>query len=158
MGVEIERKYLVEGHAWKSESITVLPIRQGYLARKPRRSVRVRVSGERAFLTIKGKTVGFTCPEYEYEIPVADANELLDNVVALPIIQKMRHIVNYRGHVWEVDVFLGDNEGLIVAEIELNDEEETFVSPPWLGSEVTNDSRYKNVNLVRLPYKEWDHV
>ena len=154
MGREIERKFLVKGEAWRGLVPGVL-YRQGYLCGAKERTVRVRVAGEKAFLTIKGLTVGATRTEYEYEIPVNDAQTMLDDLAEKPLIEKIRYKIPYEGLTWEVDEFLGDNAGLIVAEVELTGEEQTFVKPAWVGEEVTADPRYFNSNLARHPFRQW---
>ena len=154
MGVEIERKFLVTGEAWRSLGIPSL-MRQGYLSLDPERTVRVRIEGDQAFLTIKGKSQGATRGEWEYPIPVAEAAELLDTLCQQPLVEKIRHRIPGGPHTWEVDEFLGANAGLVVAEIELGSENETFEKPEWLGPEVTDDSRYFNSNLIRHPYSAW---
>jgi adenylate cyclase len=151
---EIERKFLVTGDGWRAGAAAT-PIRQGYLAADSERSVRVRVSGERAFLTIKGTLSGFTRAEYEYEIPVADAHELLDGLCLRPLIEKTRHTLRHAGVEWVVDAFTGDNAGLVVAEVELESEDQAIDLPAWVGAEVTDDPRYLNVNLARHPYSAW---
>ena len=155
MGREIERKFLVTDGSWR-DSATATPFRQGFLSTAPERTVRVRAAGGRGTLTIKSKNVGAVRAEYEYEIPITDAEELLDTLCERPLIEKVRHVVEHEGHTWEVDVFEGDNAGLIVAEIELESDGEEFASPAWLGDEVTDDPRYFNSNLVKHPYKDWD--
>jgi adenylate cyclase len=152
MGTEIERKFLVQGTDWRHA--TSVPFSQGYLNRDKERTVRVRIAGDKAFLTIKGVTQGATRAEFEYEIPVADAEHLL-KLSDGPIVQKNRYVVVYEGSRWEVDEFLGDNAGLVVAEIELSSEDQQFSRPPWLGREVTHDSRYFNSNLASHPYSNW---
>lgn len=154
MGVEIERKFLLVGEQWRGLGQPVL-LRQGYLSSDPRRVVRVRTEGARATLTIKGKSVGATRGEWEYEIPLADANELLDQLCEQPIIEKYRSRIPYAGLVWEVDEFLGANRGLLFAEVELASEQQQFDKPAWVGAEVTDDPRYYNSSLVRLPFSQW---
>jgi adenylate cyclase len=152
MPVEIERKFLVAGTGWRLAN--GVRYRQGYLSRQKGCTVRVRVAGEKAFLTIKGITTGISRAEFEYEIPVADAEELM-KLCDGPIIDKIRRIVNYQGFNWEVDEFMGENAGLIVAEIELEQEDQPFERPDWVGEEVTGDSRYRNSSLVFHPYRTW---
>jgi adenylate cyclase len=152
MATEIERKFLVQGTDWRH--VAGVPFSQGYLNRDKERTVRVRIAGDKAFLTIKGVTQGATRAEFEYEIPVADAEHLL-KLSDGPIVQKNRHVIVHEGSTWEVDEFLGDNAGLVVAEIELSSEDQQFSRPPWLGMEVTHDSRYFNSNLARHPYSSW---
>ena len=154
MGREIERKFLVKGEAWRGLAQGV-PYCQGYLCRAKERTVRVRLAGNKAFLTIKGLSVGASRAEYEYEIPVADARAMLDELAEGPLIEKIRHKIPYAGLIWEVDEFLGDNAGLIVAEVELDSEEQPFDKPDWAGEEVTNDARYVNSNLTRCPFRQW---
>lgn len=154
MGVEIERKFLVTGDAWRKLGQPVL-LRQGYLSTTPERTVRVRVEGEGATITIKSKSVGATRGEWEYPLPLTDANELLDRVCEQPIIEKHRSRIVMGAHTWEVDEFLGANQGLLFAEIELASEDEAFDKPDWIGEEVTNDRRYYNSSLIRLPFSQW---
>lgn len=152
MAIEIERKFLVAGTAW-CDATGVL-FSQGYLNRDKERTVRVRIAGEKAFLTIKGLTKGASRAEYEYEIPVADGEQLL-KLCEKPIIEKIRRIVSHDGATWEVDEFLGENAGLVVAEIELQSEDQVFTRPEWLGEEVTHDSRYFNSSLANHPFSRW---
>jgi len=155
MATEIERKFLVLNDGWRRQAAPGIFMRQGYLSGGEQSSIRVRLQGEQAFLNIKSATLGVRRREYDYSIPVDDANEILDHLCAGPIIEKTRYEVEYAGHVWEVDVFEGDNAGLIVAEIELDSEDEAFERPAWAGEEVSHDPRYYNVCLVKHPYKEW---
>ncbi len=155
MGREVERKFLVRDAEWRTMISESLSMRQGYLTGSERSSVRVRVCGERAYLNIKGATLGISRTEYEYSIPVADAEELLDTLCELPLIEKIRHTVVYAEHTWEIDEFTGLNAGLVVAEIELGSEGEIFARPPWCGTEVSHDPRYYNVSLVACPYSQW---
>ncbi len=154
MGVEIERKFLLAGEGWRGLGQPVL-LRQGYLSTNPERTVRVRVEGDGATMTIKSKSVGATRGEWEYPLPLADANELLDRVCEQPIIEKYRSRIVVGGHTWEVDEFLGVNQGLLFAEIELASEDEEFEKPDWIGAEVTHDKRYFNSSLIRLPFSQW---
>jgi len=154
MGTEIERKFLVKGDDWRSPAKGAA-CRQGYLNSAKERTVRIRTIDERAFLTIKGLTVGATRAEYEYEIPVADCDAMLDALAEKPIIEKKRYKVPLEGVTWEIDEFFGDNTGLIVAEVELNSEGQTFPKPEWVGEEVTADPRYFNSNLIKHPYGKW---
>ena len=153
MGVEIERKFLLRGDAWRSMGQPVL-LRQGYLSSHKERVVRVRIEGERGVMTIKGRNVGAVRGEWEYEIPLADATELL-LLCEQPLIEKYRRRIEHAGHVWEVDEFLGVNAGLVVAEIELGSEAEQFELPQWIGEEVTSDVRYLNSSLIKHPYSAW---
>lgn len=154
MGTEIERKFLVVGDAWK-RGARVQRFRQGYLSVEQERTVRVRAVDEHGWLTIKGLSRGFTRVEFEYPIPVADAQRLLDELCLQPIIDKTRYEVRDGGRLWEVDEFHGANAGLVVAEIELDSEQEAFERPHWLGREVSDDPRYFNANLIRHPYCDW---
>lgn len=151
MGQEIERKFLLRHDSWRDESLDHERLRQGYLVAEKSRSVRVRIAGERAVLTIKGETRGATRPEYEVPIPLADAEEILEGLCLRPLIDKVRHRLEREAHEWIVDEFRGAHEGLVVAEIELASESESFERPDWLGAEVTGDPRYYNANLVRDP-------
>jgi CYTH domain-containing protein len=152
MGIEIERKFLVTGAAWRETTGT--HYRQGYLNRDKERTVRVRLAGEKAFLTIKGKSVGASRAEFEYEIPVADAAQLL-KLCDGPILEKIRRVIEHEGAAWEVDEFFGENAGLVVAEIELHSEDQAFARPEWLGEEVTHDPRYYNSSLAAHPFRSW---
>ena len=154
MGIEIERKFLLNDDGWRGLGQPTL-MRQGYLTSDPARTVRVRIEGERAVITIKSKNTGATRGEWEYEIPVPDAAELLDRLCEQPLVEKTRHRIGYKGHTWEVDEFRGENAGLVVAEIELGSEDEAFDKPDWIGREVTHDPRYYNSSLIRLPYSRW---
>ena len=151
---EIERKFLVKGDGWRGRGKTEL-FRQGYIARTQDRTVRVRVAGDRGMLTIKYRGEGIARNEFEYDIPLDEAQALLDGLDSGEIIEKLRHTFTYEGSVWEVDEFLGANAGLVVAEIELESEDQPFVRPEWLGDEVSKISRYLNVELSRLPYTAW---
>jgi CYTH domain-containing protein len=157
MGKEIERKFLVDPRAWSPSPADGTRCRQGYLSTDPDRVVRVRTVGEQGFLTIKGRTIGFTRSEFEYPIPGADAVAMLDHLCGGALIEKTRHQVEFAGRLWEVDVFEGDNAGLVVAEVELPDETATVILPPWVGKEVSHDPRYFNSNLVQHPYGQWNH-
>jgi adenylate cyclase len=154
VGVEIERKFLLAGDDWRALGEPVL-LRQGYLSSDPERVVRVRVEGEHACMTIKGKSTGATRGEWEYPIPLADANELLTTLCQQPIVEKYRRRIEFAGNVWEVDEFLGVNLGLVLAEIELASEDQKFDKPAWIGADVTHDKRYFNSNLVRQPFSTW---
>ena len=148
MPLEIERKFLVTGTAWRSPDAQRLV--QGYLSRDKARTVRVRIAGPLAFLTIKGATSGASRVEFEYPIPLADAEALL-GLCEGPLIDKVRHRVAFGGLLWEVDEVLGENAGLVVAEVELEREDQAVDLPPWVGEEVTHDPRYFNSNLVNRP-------
>lgn len=160
MATEIERKFLLVNDGWKPQADAGVVMRQGYLNtsssnHQGKSSVRVRIAGEHANLNIKGATLGVTRQEYEYPIPLADANELLDTLADGPLIEKTRYHVRHGTHTWEIDVFAGDNQGLVVAEIELAAADEGFERPAWLGEEVSDDPRYYNVCLVKHPFKDW---
>ncbi len=160
MPIEIERKFLLKSDGWRVQADNGVVMRQGYLSAisltiEQKSSVRIRLAGGRASLNIKGATLGVTRQEYEYPIPLNDAHELLDTLADGPLIEKTRYHVKYEAHTWEIDVFAGDNEGLVVAEIELASEDEAFAKPSWLGEEVSADARYYNVCLVKHPYKNW---
>jgi adenylate cyclase len=154
MGQEIERKFLVKGDAWHTGVGTL--IRQGYLHNEIDATVRVRTKGERAYLTIKGGTTGITRAEFEYKIPLEEANEILDGLCQKPLIEKIRYEINFGKFKWEIDEFLGKNADLVVAEIELEDESQEFPKPDWLGEEVSDDFRYQNANLIKHPYTQWN--
>jgi CYTH domain-containing protein len=153
MGTEIERKYLVKTDAWQPQDAGV-PFTQGYLNSQKERVVRVRLEGPAATLTVKGITAGVTRAEFEYRIPVEDAAALLQ-LCEQPLIDKHRHVEQHGGRTWEIDVFHGENEGLVIAEIELASERETPELPAWVGEEVSSDPRYYNANPLKNPYKNW---
>ena len=154
MAKEIERKFLVAGEDWRALARGTR-YRQGYLSTVKERTVRVRTIDDKGFLTIKGITVGATRSEYEYEIPAADADEMLDELCEQPIIEKIRYEIPLAGVTWEVDEFLGVNDGLIVAEVELQSEDQSFPKPDWIGEEVTDDPKYFNANLIARPFSTW---
>jgi CYTH domain-containing protein len=154
MPTEIERKFLVNGTAWKRGATGKL-YRQGYLVAEKERTVRVRVVGEVGFLTIKGPSKGIARAEYEYRIPAREAAEMLDTLCLQPLIEKYRYRIEHAGLVWEVDEFLGENQGLILAEVELADEEQRISLPDWAGEDVSHDPRYYNANLARHPFSKW---
>jgi len=151
--LEIERKFLVQDRS-VLEGVPGVSYRQGYLSTDPERTVRVRLAGDRAFLTIKGITQGASRAEFEYEVPPADAEALLA-LCERPLVEKTRHCLEHAGLVWEIDVFAGENDGLIVAEVELPAPDTPVDVPAWVGDEVTLDLRYQNANLVRHPYRSW---
>ena len=154
MALEIERKYLIDlGKIGTLEN--GIRIKQGYLSTDKNAVVRVRVKNDKAYLTIKGANNGISRLEFEYEIPFDEANEMLDNLCKKPLIDKTRYIIKHDIHIWEIDVFYGDNEGLVVAEVELKDENEKINLPSWIKEEVTSDNRYFNSNLMKHPYKDW---
>ncbi|HOQ75379.1 MAG TPA: CYTH domain-containing protein [Thermoclostridium sp.] len=155
MGKEIERKFLVKDCSYKDKASSCKVYRQGYISVQPDRVIRVRTDGERGYLTLKGPSSGVARLEYEYEIPLPDAEEMLSLMCDKPIIEKRRYIVFHEGVEWEVDEFEGENQGLCIAEIELEQEGQSFSLPPWIGPEVTGDPRYYNANLVKSPYKSW---
>lgn len=155
MGKEIERKFLVKDETYK-KLCSGKQYKQGYLNSSPERTVRVRLIDNKGFLTIKDKGNNLTRSEFEYEIPYIDAEEILNNICEKPIIVKTRYSYNYMGHLWEIDEFHGENEGLVVAEIELSNESENFILPDWIGEEVSYDSRYLNSHLISNPYKRWN--
>ena len=152
MAVEIERKFLVVGAQWRATPGVVY--RQGYLCREPNRTVRVRIAGDKSYLAVKGESTGMSRLECEYEIPRDDAERLLE-LCDRPLIEKLRRVVDYAGTRWEIDEFLGDNAGLVVAEVELDREDQAFALPPWIGNEVTGDPRYINANLTANPFSLW---
>lgn len=153
MKVEIERKFLVRGEAWR-ELAEGVPFRQGYLQTRPC-TVRVRTEGARGVLTIKGPSQGIARQEFEYEIPVEEADLMLDTLAQRPLIHKCRYAVPYKGFIWEIDEFFEENAGLVVAEIELSNEAQPFEKPEWIGEEVTGDRRYSNASLSVLPFSRW---
>lgn len=154
MGTEIERKFLVRGDAWRAGA-TGEPYRQGYLTTDPDRTVRVRLAGEHGYLTVKGRSQGIARTEFEYPIPAADAHALLDGLCLRPLIDKIRYRVDHAGREWTVDEFGGENQGLVLAEVELDDAAQEVPLPPWAGEEVSDDPRYYNASLVRLPFRKW---
>ncbi|MBW4471174.1 MAG: CYTH domain-containing protein [Stenomitos rutilans HA7619-LM2] len=155
MPTEIERKFLVKGDAWRSLASGVAYC-QGYITSTVERTVRVRVVGRQGYLTIKGGTTGISRAEFEYSIPVEDALELLSTLCEPPLIQKKRYKIAHAGLIWEVDEFEGENQGLIVAEVELGDANQAIVLPDWIDREVSDDPRYFNANLVKHPFSQWE--
>ena len=155
MALEIEHKFLLRDERWRDQVERSLRMRQGYLVSDATRSVRVRVAGDQGYLNIKSGTLGIARREYEYRIPLAEAEELLNTLCEKPLLEKTRHFIHYGDHLWEVDEFGGDNAGLIVAEVELGTVDEAFARPDWVGEEVSHDLRYYNSQLVRHPYKDW---
>lgn len=158
MAVEIERKFLVDHAKWQAfkqaNELVGMPFKQGYLS-EGSATVRVRIKGETGVMTVKGKTVGLSRLEYEYEIPTADAEEMLEALCKKPLIDKHRYFYQDGDLTWEIDEFHADNDGLIVAEIELPSEDASYSKPDWLLEEVSNDSRYYNVNLAKHPFSAW---
>ena len=157
MPKEIERKYLLQSGEWKNHIDKKIIIKQGYLSSNPDSTVRIRLTNDKAFLTIKSKTIGITRSEYEYAIPIVEAEELL-HLCTKPLISKTRYIVIQNKSTWEVDIFEGENEGLEVAEIELVNPDQIIEKPNWLGEEVSNDPRYYNSSLAKHPFKDWDKI
>jgi adenylate cyclase len=154
MGLEVERKFLVTGEGWRSLGEPI-SIRQGYLSTEPLRTVRVRVAGERAWLTVKGISIGASRLEFEYPIPLRDAADMLEGFCEQPVLEKRRTRIRLGEVVWEVDEFLGENRGLIVAEVELREAGQSLTIPDWIGAEVTGDPRYYNSHLRAEPYSHW---
>ena len=154
MAKEIERKFLVQDDSWRGQQAGKA-YRQGYLSTEKERTVRIRTAGDQAFMTVKGVSSGATRSEYEYEIPVRDANEMLDHLCKKPLIEKTRYRVQHDDLLWEIDEFAGENGGLVLAEVELKDENQEVSRPKWVGREVTDDPRYFNVNLVAHPFSKW---
>ena len=155
MALEIERKFLVKEESWRDKVESQVHIMQGYLANNVNATVRVRVKGDAAYLTIKGATTGISRTEYEYPIPVEDAQAMLRELALFPAIEKTRYNVRSGKHLWELDLFAGENEGLVMAEVELASEDEAFEMPEWAGEEVSSDPRYYNASLAQRPYKSW---
>ncbi len=155
MGTEIERKFLLRDDSWRAAVERSVSMRQGYLSAQAPCSVRVRLEGNEARLNIKSATLGIERQEFEYAIPVADAEAMLDTLCGGRAVAKQRHYVRHAGHLWEIDEFSDANHGLVVAELELDSVDEPFVAPPWLGEEVSADERYYNVRLIEHPYSAW---
>jgi adenylate cyclase len=155
MAVEIERKFLLKNDSWRDTVVESVYFKQGYLIGSEKASVRVRIEGELANINIKSATVGITRKEFEYSIPLADADEILNALCEKNFIEKIRHYVYIDEHKWEIDEFKAENMGLVVAEIELKDEHEKFIQPAWLGKEVSTEKKYYNSLLVNNPYKNW---
>ncbi len=155
MAHEIERKFLVNVARWKPDPAGGVRYRQGYLSTDPDRVVRIRVAGPKAFLTIKGRTAGISRLEFEYPIPMADADAMLDAVCLRPLVEKVRYRETHEGRVWEIDVFAGENAGLVMAEVELPSADAVVALPEWVGREVSDDPRYFNSNLIKHPYSVW---
>ncbi len=155
MPIEIEHKFLVKNNDWQKHVAQTTDYKQGYLCSDKTKSARVRISDIKAWLNIKSATIGTSRQEYEYEIPLNEGKEILELLCQKPLIEKTRFLVPIKQHIWEIDVFSGDNEGLIVAEIELSTLGENFFKPNWLGKEVTDEIRYYNNCLCKNPYKTW---
>lgn len=156
MAKEIERKFLVIGDDWR-QLAKGTHYRQGYLNSAKERTVRIRTIDDKAYLTVKGPTIGVTRQEYEYEIPHADCVQMLEHLAEKPIIEKTRYKIPFAGLTWEIDEFFGVNAGLIVAEVELTSESQAFEKPAWVGEEISSDPRYFNSNLVKNPYTTWNN-
>jgi len=154
MATEIERKFLLKNDNWKKEVLESFAIKQGYLNHDKNRTVRVRLTNKKGFITIKGKTEGISRSEFEYEIPLEDAISLL-KICRKPLIEKVRSLVKKENHIWEIDEFEGDNLGLTIAEIEITNKNEDFSKPQWLGEEVSEDTRYFNSYLSQHPFNSW---
>ncbi len=154
MSTEIERKFLVSGDGWRGVAPGTI-YRQGYMPTQNGLTVRVRVIGEQGYLTLKGPTSGISRLEFEYPIPISDAQEMLDNFCAKPLIEKARYKIQQEAIIWEIDEFHGDNQGLIIAEVELESADQIITIPEWIGAEVSHDARYFNANLAKHPYSRW---
>lgn len=154
MGTEIERKFLVKGDDWRAIASGQIYC-QGYILAEQGKTVRVRIIGDQGYLTIKGPTSGITRSEFEYPIPVDDAQELLQTLCQPPLIQKTRYKIPWGELIWEIDEFFGENQGLILAEVELHDADQAVNLPPWIGAEVSHDPRYYNSNLAKHPFSQW---
>lgn len=155
MATEIERKFLVKNDSWRQQAYRSKHLRQGYLASDEIRSVRVRIADDEAHLNIKSGTLGVSRSEFEYAIPLEDAQEILENLCGKSLLEKTRHLVRHDEHVWEIDVFGGDNAGLVLAEVELKEIDEPFELPVWVGKEVSHDPRYYSSCLAEHPYQSW---
>ncbi len=154
MGLEIGKKFLIKADTWRAGVHTAIEIKQGYLNSEVERIVRVRIFGDKGFLTIKGKNENLTRKEFEYNIPLNEAYSLL-GLCEKPLIEKTRHLYLHHGNNWEIDVFKGENEGLIIAEIELSSEDQEFKIPKWIGEEISTDSKYYNSSLIANPFVNW---
>jgi adenylate cyclase len=155
MATEIEHKFLVRDERWRRQVERSVWMRQGYLTSDARCSVRVRVADGQGFLNLKSGTLGIQRSEYEYPIPLVEAEEILDTLCEKPLLEKTRHFLRHGEHLWEIDELAGDNAGLVVAEVELGHPEEPFARPDWLGEDVSHDLRYYNSQLARYPYRRW---
>lgn len=155
MGIEIERKFLLIGDAWRAAANARIRMRQGYLTKGGPSSVRIRITGDEARLNLKSAEIGTTRLEFDWAVPRDEAEQILDRLCHRPLIEKVRHLVPIGEHLWEIDEFEGDNAGLIVAELELGTADEAFVRPTWLGREVTQERRYYNQALVEHPFRAW---
>lgn len=159
MAREIERKFLVSGQAWKALAFKHTHFAQGYLNDiqdcTSKSSVRVRIEGDKANLNIKSLEIGLSRDEYEFVIPMHEAQKILKTLTVGPVIEKVRYLVRYGNHIWEIDEFQGDNAGLVIAEVEMDSENDQILMPAWAGAEVTHEARFYNVSLSRYPYKDW---
>ncbi|WP_428634748.1 CYTH domain-containing protein [Sedimenticola sp.] len=155
MALEIERKFIVINDKWKSGVVSESVLKQAYIANQPNATVRIRVANGLAHLNIKSATTGISRAEFEYPIPLADAEQMLQQIALQPFIDKTRYQVKWGNHTWDLDLFAGENRGLVMAEVELSSEDESFELPPWAGDEVSGDPRYYNSNLVKHPYSQW---
>jgi adenylate cyclase len=156
MAIETERKFLLQNDDWRNLTVGLGTVyRQGYLASGIERTVRVRIAGTQAYLTIKGASIGISRSEFEYKIPIADATEMLETLCDRPMIEKTRYKIPWQGVMWEIDEFIGENKGLILAEVELSDPNQPLILPDWIGQEVSDDPRYFNSNLVKHPFCNW---
>ncbi|MBW4644968.1 MAG: CYTH domain-containing protein [Goleter apudmare HA4340-LM2] len=155
MAQEIERKFLVQGDSWKNLATGSFYC-QGYISTQKTATVRIRIIGDQGYLTIKGPSIKYSRSEFEYPIPVADAQEMLDTLCDRPLIEKTRYRVEYGNLIWEIDEFDGVNKGLIIAEVELSDEQQQIELPTWIGKEVSDDPKYFNSNLVKYPFSQWN--
>ena len=154
MAIEIERKYLVKGDSWRPLAVGSVYC-QGYIPTQGNSTVRVRIAGDKGYLTIKGPKSGFSRQEFEYLIPLNDAQEMIKTLCASPLVEKTRYKVEWTGLVWEIDEFDGVNKGLILAEVELSHENQFIALPDWVGEEVSHDARYFNSNLAKHPFTQW---
>lgn len=159
MAREIERKYLLKNENWKSLAFQKTHFAQGYLnditSEQAKSSVRVRIEGAKANMNIKSLEIGLSRDEYEFSIPLEDARKMLDTLTVGPVIEKNRYLVRHEQHIWEIDEFMGDNAGLVIAEVEMDDEEETVALPKWAGREVTEEARFYNISLSKHPFNQW---
>ena len=155
MALEIERKFLLKGDSWRADVLRSVDYRQGYMSGTEKCSIRIRIGNGKAHLNIKSATLGIQRSEYDYPVPLVDAEEMLNQFCLGEVIEKTRYFVDYKNHTWEIDIFEGANQGLIVAEIELDHEDERFELPDWIGKEVSDDPRYYNVCLVDHPFSQW---
>ena len=155
MGTEIERKFLIVSEAWRTDAMDSVKMTQGYIAETEFCSIRIRIAGERAWLNIKEMKLGMRRGEFEYPVPAEEGQDMLRRFCVGGLIEKIRHQVRHGDHVWEIDEFAGSNLGLILAEVELSSVDERIDLPPWVGEEVTDDSRYYNIKLAQFPYLEW---